>query len=1057
MSDGYFLHPTVHKDGLVFVGEEDLWQVSIEGGSARRLTAGRGAFSRPRFSPDGKWIAATAQEEGYSEIFVLPSEGGEVKRLTYLGSQSYVVGWSGADVLFSSAAGETFVSVAYRVNGQGGTPQKIPLGPATSIAISAAGVVIERSSRRSDPSWWKGYRGGTAGKLWIGRDLTSEFKPLAPFQAQLSSPLWVKDRIFFLSDPEGLAQVYSCDRAGKDIRQHTRMKEFYARNPSTDGKTLVFHAGGELFALDLRTNRVRALKIRCSSQRTQRQRKVVEASQGFEDSAVHPRDGRVAVGFRGKIVEGPAWDGALRAHGSRSDSRSRMGRWLQDGRTFVYVSDDTGEEKLVVETEGKAPHVLKTVDIGRVVALVPAPEGSSVILTNHRNELILVDVLNSSARLIDRDPFNPLGVPAFSPDGRWIAYGRGTGIRCSRIFVADAKTGKSRAVTSEFLTDFSPAFDPQGRYLYLLTDRELDPVYDRVHFELSFPKATLAALLPLKSDTPSPFIGPLPDPPEKSDKGGKKGGRPRVDIDFEGIESRMLLFPMAAAGYSKIRGVDGQKVLLLSHPVEGSLKSEWLPGVPAAKGRLETYDLSSRRAETFLDGVTDFEVSADGKRILVRAGNRLRLLPVDGKTDKHSSDPGPKSGWIDLDRFQSVVDPAGEWRQMLGEIWRLQRDFFWDPGMSRVKWKRVFERYLPLVERVSTRSDFSDLVWEMQGELGTSHAYDIGGDYRRPPVHRIGFLGAELSSVKDGIRVDRLLRGDSWNSDEASPLGITGVQAKPGDVIVSVNGRPTAGLSPGEAFLHLSGTEVEIALRSGAKGRVRRVLIRTLKDEHAARYRDWVESNREFVAKASQGKLGYIHIPNMVASGFSEFHRAFLRDFDKDGLVVDLRYNGGGHVSQLLMEKLGRKRLGLCRTRWFGDFPTPDESPTGVMAAVTNEYAGSDGDIGSHTFKMRGLGPLVGKRTWGGVVGIWPRQTLMDGSVTTQPEFAHWFQDVGWEVENYGTDPDFDVDIAPHDWRDGKDPQLSLTVDLLMDMLKEIGKDLRPSVKEMPDRSRGLA
>jgi tricorn protease len=437
-------------------------------------------------------------------------------------------------------------------------------------------------------------------------------------------------------------------------------------------------------------------------------------------------------------------------------------------------------------------------------------------------------------------------------------------------------------------------------------------------------------------------------------------------------------------------------------------------------------------------------------------GNRLRVLSQSVKASDLSSkdDPGRESGWIDLERLRVEVVPGEEWRQMFRETWRLQRDQFWTPDMKGVDWKGVLARYLPLVDRVATRSEFSDLVWEMQGELGTSHCYELGGDYRPTPGWHQGFLGVDLAQdARRGTwRIARIPRGDSWTKEAFSPLAAPGLGVAVGDEIVEVAGEPVGReRSPYECLVHRSGRPVVLTLRSRARGkttasagRKRHVTVRTLASEQALRYRDWVEGNRAWIHEKSRGRIGYVHVPDMGPRGYSEFHRYYATEVDHDGLVVDVRFNGGGHVSQILLEKLLRRRIAYDSNRWQSPFPYPDDAPMGPMVALTNEYAGSDGDIFCHAFKLYRLGPLIGKRTWGGVVGIWPRHALVDGTITTQPEFSSWFEDVGFAVENYGTDPDIEVEIRPQDHAAGEDPQLEKA-------LAEVEKIVRRVKPRVPD------
>ena len=450
---------------------------------------------------------------------------------------------------------------------------------------------------------------------------------------------------------------------------------------------------------------------------------------------------------------------------------------------------------------------------------------------------------------------------------------------------------------------------------------------------------------------------------------------------------------------------------------------------------------------------------------------RLRVMDATATADGLSEEGAPRvTGWLDLDRVKVSVEPHREWQQMFKEAWRLQRDQFWTADMSRVNWQAVFDRYFPLVDRVGSRQEFSDLMWEMQGELGTSHAYEMGGDYRPHPSYPLGSLGATLrwSEEAQGYETLDWVVGDVWEPGVHSPLAEPGVDVQPGDVLIAVNGQPLSrSVTPAALLVNLADQEVRLTFRArpapeGATepapdapadgARVRHVTVRALATETPARYRAWVNHNRARVQAQSEGRLGYLHIPDMGPRGFAEFHRGFLAEIRREGLVVDLRFNGGGHVSELLLEQLARKRLGFDLSRWEGVMPYPRESVAGPMVALTNECAGSDGDIFSHCFKLMQLGPLIGKRTWGGVIGIWPRHALVDGTVTTQPEYSFWFRDVGWQVENYGTDPDIEVEITPDDFRQGQDPQLDRAIAECLALLAQ-NPPLTPDLDARPDLS----
>jgi tricorn protease len=680
------------------------------------------------------------------------------------------------------------------------------------------------------------------------------------------------------------------------------------------------------------------------------------------------------------------------------------------------------------------------------------------VVTNHRRELLLVDLETAKLTRLDRSEHGYLSGGAWSPDGRWLAYSCATTDQTVSIKLCEVASGQITMVTAPEFRDISPVFDPAGNYLYFLSYRQFDPVYDHLFFDLGFPKAVRAYLVTLRADLPSPFLAEprglgAPATPAKPEGDGTKPAEVRIDLD--GIERRLVPFPMPDDGYRGIAAIPG-KVLFHSWPIQGSLGSDWSRLNPDPLGAIEVWDLAEHKHDTLINGVSSFVLSADGSTLVYAAGNRLRAVkagekPADGT--EHEP-PGRKSGWIDLGRVRVSVDPGAEWRQMYLEAWRLQRDHFWVEDMSGVDWNEVRDRYLPLVDKVASRGEFSDLMWEMQGELGTSHAYELGGDHREPPPYAMGFLGADL--VPDGRgrwRFEHVVAGSAGDLQHDSPLNAPGVNIGVGDTLLAVGGQPVTPDRPPQALLvHQAGLAVELTVGDGRGRRPRQVVVTTLRDERPARYREWVAANRERVHAATDGRVGYLHIPDMGAHGYAEFHRLYLAEVERDAIVVDVRFNGGGHVSSLLLEKLARRRIAYAVARWQRPSPYPEESPAGPLVAITNEWAGSDGDIFTHSFKLLGLGPVVGKRTWGGVIGISPSHPLADGSLTTQPEYSFWFSDVGWAVENYGSDPDYDVDIRPQDYAAGEDPQLDKALDLVTRALRR-HRPLGPDTATRPNLS----
>ncbi len=1074
---GYVRFPTIFGEHIVFTAEDDLWLTSLSGGRAERLTAGIAEITNARFSPDGKLLAFTGQQEGPAEVYTMPFDGGDAQRLTYDGAGARIAAWrpDGSAIIYSSPAYQPMRHwwALQEVATQGGATRTLPYGPAHSIAIGPGGaIVVGRNT--DEPAHWKRYRGGTAGYLWIDPNGSGDFRRLLDLDSNISYPCWVDERIYFISDHESLGQVYSCQPDGGDLCRHTSQQDFYARGLSTDGSLLVYHAGGDLYTLEPNATAGRKIDVTLTGSRTQRARRFISAGRWLESWTPSQQGDRVAITTRGKAFNMGAFEGAVTQIGDGESTRYRMIAWLADGKRLVAIADRGEEPRLVVfsadgVTEARS---LMDLDIGHALEMAPSPVGTQVALSNHRGDFLVVDVESGAMKTIDHtghgreeDAMHQRGL-AWSADGQWLAYAFAINPRQIAIKLARVATGETWQITEPVRYDMQPAFDPEGKYLYFLSARDFDPVQDNLHFDMGFPKGLRPYLITLKRDDRSPFM-PLPIPAKdeedededeeaekkkaeattakaekasaetaasdgatakKAEKSAKPAPKP-VEIDLEGISGRVVQFPVTEGRFSRIGGIPGG-VIFTSSPVVGTLNENWSSLAPASNTSLSVYRFDSRKLEHLAESVSDFEVTADGRWILYRSHDRLRLARAGEKpADGPDADvPGRASGWLDLDRAKVPVWPGAEWRQMYFEAWRLQREQYWNADMSGVDWLAIRDRYAPLVDRAGSRDELSDIIWEMQGELGSSHAYEFGGEYRDRPNYAQGSLGCDwrFDEASDHYVIARIVRGDPWAADATSPLLAPGVNVSVGDAVLAMNGvRISRERSPMRLLVNQAGNEVELLIQPAAGGEPRTVTVRALAGgDSLARYLDWVEGNRRAVHERSGGRVGYLHIPDMGSFGFSIFHRYFLQEYDYEGLIVDVRWNGGGSVSGLVLEKLMRPRLGYSFQRWSDARPYFGESPRGNLVALTDENAGSDGDIFSHAFKMLKLGPLVGKRTWGGVVGISPYIALADGSLTTQPEFSFWFRDVGWGVENYGTDPTIEVDNTPQDYAHGADPQL---------------------------------
>lgn len=1058
---GYVRFPTIYQNSIVFVAEDDLWLVESAGGRAERLTAGVAEIKTPCFAPDGRQLAFVGRAEGTDEVYSMPGPGDEATRLTFQASQCSIAGWSpdGERILFASTSGHFDHRgwTLFALSPQGGLPESLPYGLANAITFGPqGGVVIGRNI--DEPARWKRYRGGRTGRLWCDPAGDGQFRHLLQLNGNLASPCWLGERVYFISDHEGIGNIYSCTPAGEDLRRHTAHNDFYARNLSSDGTRIVYHAGGDLYLFDPASDESRRVEVTLPSTRTQRSRKFVSPGRHLDTYAAHPQGYAAAITTRGKAFSMANWEGPVLQHGEPDGVRYRHLNWLNDGKRLVAIHDAGGQEGLIVfnPEEASEPRTFPELDLGIVLRLEVSPTEDKVALSNHRQELLQVDLESGEARVLDKSEHAPIHGFSWSPDSRWLAYGFSLSEQKSAIKLCLLESGETHFATEPILRDRAPAFDPDGKYLYFIGKRIFNPISDNLQFDWNFPRGEKPYAITLRRDLRSPFI-PEPKAPAEKDENAKKsanedndakpetpdGNEPQesedaneqeksdeLRIDLEGITERAIPFPLAEGLYSKIAGLKG-KVLIHSRALEGNTQQA---GNSQSRGKIECYDFETYKVEWSIDGVSDFDISRDAKTLIYRNHQRLRSIKATEKPKDNSDRASRESGWLDLERIKVSVQPAAEWRQMFAEAWRLQREYFWSEDMSGVDWAAIYKQYAPLVERVGSRAELSDLFWELQGELGTSHAYESAGDYRNHPHYWQASLAADwlYDASEDRYRIAHIVKGDTSDPRATSPLTSPGLNIQEGDALLAINGQRLGATLPPQALLvNQAPQEVQLTIEAAESKETRTVIVKTLWywDEHTARYREWVEQNRAFVHRLSEGRLGYIHIPDMGASGFAEFHRSYMVEYNAAGLIIDVRWNRGGSVSGLLLEKLARRRLAYRFYRRRQPEAYPYESPAGPMVALTNEYAASDGDKFSHSFKLMGLGPLIGTRTWGGVIGTRSHMRLVDGTSTTQPTAANWFKDVAWNLENYGADPDIVVEITPQDYVNQDDPQLARAIE----------------------------
>jgi tricorn protease len=1074
----YMRYPDINGNRIVFAAEGDLWLVNDAGGVARRLTTHPGTEYFPRFSPDGKWIAFTGEYDGNQDVFVVPAEGGEPHRLTWHPGPDQVVGWSpdGAKVLFRSRAENPQAWELFAVRTDGSDAEKLPIGWAARIDIDPQSGMWAFNRVTSEGRTWKRYRGGMASDIWVGHPDKADFKKIGDFAGPQEFPMWHAGLIYFTCDEGGTVNIWSMRPDGSDRRRHTDFKEWDARWPamSRDGR-IAFTLGADIEVFSTADDSVHKVNVEIPSDRALTRERYPEAARTLTEFDIAPKGDRIAVVTRGEIFTIPVKDGPTMPVTHGSGARERGAGFSPDGTRLVYITDAPGEEEIrTVDSwgRGKAKVVKPAGASGYHNPPVWSPDGKLIAYSDQTQSLYVVPADGGAPRLVDRADQAPIRDYTWSPDGRWLAYSKVSRTDYSTIFIYDTKDAKVHTVTGESTNDFSPGWDPQGRYLYFLSTRATNPVLDSNDANVIETKNTQPFMVLLRKDVPNPFAATkgLPETEKKDEKAkgdekkgeGKTGGKETkkdekaekaaepVEIDFDGLAERYLELPDVDRGqYSNI-GATAKFVYFLSNPIKGMDEQPPLfqEGVPEAT--LFSYDLDKKKLKPFAEGVSAYAIALKADKLAV----------MKKRGDIFVFDAGPTAGdageaKVSLSGVVVELDPREEWSQIFHEAWRQERDFYWDPGMAGLDWKAIGDHYATLLPRLADRSDLSDLIGEMIGELNTSHTYVFGGDPGVGVTHiSTGLLGADVKREGDTYKLVRIYRGDPADNVR-SPLAEPGVNVSEGDYVLAVNHRPFAKDRPFiAAFEDLAGKDVVLTVNSKpASDGARDVVVTPLGSDSELRYADWVRKNREYVSAKTGGKIGYIHLTDMLTDGMTEFNTWYFPQLNKEGMVIDVRWNHGGFVSEIILERLRRKvdAFGLARGGNLSTYPY--RTLNGPFVVVTNQFAGSDGDIFPAAVQIEQLAPVIGMRSWGGVIGIWGIRPLVDMGLLTEPEGAWNDPKRGWTIENHGVDPDIVVENLPQDVARGTDAQLDRAISEVTKLCQEHPPS-KPKLDRVRNRSR---
>jgi tricorn protease len=1036
--------PAVSQDQIAFIYANDLWVARLDGTAVRRLTSDEGVESNPAFSPDGKLIAFSAQYEGNIDVYVVPVEGGVPRRLTWHPGADLVQGFTpnGAAVLCTSPR-EVFTTrylQLFTVSVNGDAPEeKLKIPNASKATYSPDGARIVYNPLYQAFVQWKNYRGGTVSTLNIIRlnDYAVEKVPQPQDRCNDTDPMWIDSTIYFRSDRNGEFNIFSYDPKSKAIKQLTNHTDFPVMAASAGGGRIIYEQAGYLHILDPRSGKSTNLTIAAAADLEETRTRYARGFRWVRDVSISPTGARAALEFRGEIVTVPAEKGDPRNISNTAGAHERHPIWSPDGKQIAYFSDATGEYQLCIQNQDGKGEIKKFQLAGTGFYDSPAwsPDGLKISYVDNSQTLYWMDLKSGSCKKVGSNYL--LGSAniqhSWSPDSKWIVYTRSDRVYIQAVYVYSLEQDKSFAVTDGLSEVGEPIFDASGKYIYFFGSTDAGPV--KQWFDLSatdLRKSSSLYLVVLRKDLPSPLA-------KESDeeKGIQREDKPReaaatppqpFSIDFDGIQYRILDMPIPGGEYSNLQAGAAGQILYLKAVSGGA------PGAGAGF-ELHRYDLTKRKDDTLISGITAYQISADNKKILLAQRDSMSIVAVP-PTDRIQ----PGQGRLNIDAVEVFVDPRAEWLQIFNEAWRINRDYFYATNMHGVDWNAMKQKYAAFLPDLAVRSDLNRVIQWMCSELGVGHHRVGGGDTIYEPKNVPGgLLGADFAIESGHYRFKKVYGGLNWNPGLRSPLTEPGVDVKEGEYLLAVNGQdlrpPTSVFKP---FENTSGKIVEITVGPNADGSGSRIVkVVPIASDAALRNRDWVEGNIKKVDQAAGGRVAYVYVPNTSTQGYVYFKRYFYPQSDKDAIIVDERFNGGGLVADYYIDQLRKPLISYWNMRYGADLKTPGASIQGPKVMLIDETAGSGGDMLPWMFRKLKLGTLIGKRTWGGLVGTLGFPVLMDGGSVTAPNLAIWTPEEGWTVENVGVPPDIEVEQNPADVIAGRDPQLDRAIQVIMDELKK--------------------